>query len=208
MQAAGAVAFDITDGDAVRKAFAKLESDLGPLEILVNNAGMTIRKPALDVTDDGWQHVVDTDLTACFRTSREALWLMLPRSRGRHHGLIDHGAPGTPDDPRLHRREEWLRGLVRALAVEFALSGVTVNAIAPGFFPSDANLGMRQDPVFAAWVNERIPMSRWGDPAAELGPATVFLADAASYITGRFLPSMADSPQRCNNAYAAQANGA
>ncbi len=182
--AAGILPFDVTDGPAVAAAMA----GLGPLDILVNNAGGTIRKPTLETTDAEWAQVIDTDLTACFRLSREALRLMVPRGRGRIimvSSIMGHLA--RPTIPAYVTAKTGLHGLVRALAVEFAPHGVTVNAIAPGYFPTEANAGVRGDAVFHDWVVSSTPMRRWGDPA-ELGGAAVFLAsDAASFITGTVL---------------------
>ena len=77
--------------------------------------------------------------------------------------------------------------MVRALAVEWAKHGVTVNAIAPGYFPTEANATLHADPEFSDWISRRTPIGRWGDPA-ELQGAAVFLAsDAASYVTGQVL---------------------
>ncbi len=186
--AAGTLRFDVTDGPAVLDAMAQLGKTHGALDILVNNAGGTVRKPVLETTDDDWQRVIDADLTACFRLSREALRLMVPAGRGRIimvSSIMGHLA--RPTIPAYIAAKTGLHGLVRALAVEFARSGVTVNAIAPGYFPTEANQGVRADPVFNDWIVSSTPMGRWGIPG-ELGGAAVFLAsDAASFVTGTVL---------------------
>ncbi|MCW3474076.1 SDR family oxidoreductase [Limobrevibacterium gyesilva] len=183
--AAGTLRFDVTDGPAVAKAFAQLREAHGRLDILVNNAGTTVRKPVLETTDDDWQRVIDADLTACFRLSREALRLMVPQRRGRIimiSSIMGHLA--RPTIPAYIAAKTGLHGLVRALAVEFAKHGITVNAIAPGYFPTEANQPVRDDPTLNDWVVSSTPMGRWGEPA-ELGGAVVFLAgEASSYVTG------------------------
>jgi gluconate 5-dehydrogenase len=180
--------FDVTDGEAVRDAFARIAATHGRLDILVNNAGGTVRKPVLEFTDADWQLVVEADLTAQFRCAREALRLMMPRGKGRIimiSSIMGHLA--RPSIPAYVAAKHGVHGLVRALAVEVARAGVTVNAIAPGYFPTDNSGPLKDDPVVGKWIIESTPMGRWGE-LAELGGAAVFLAsDAASYVTGSVL---------------------
>ena len=186
--AAGILRFDVTDGPAVVAAMTELGRSHGALDILLNNAGGTVRKPVLETTDADWSRVIDTDLTACFRLSREALRLMVPRGRGRIimvSSIMGHLA--RPTIPAYIAAKTGLHGLVRALAVEFAASGITVNAIAPGYFPTEANQAFRADATLNDWVLASTPMARWGRPG-ELGGAAVFLAsDAAAFVTGTVL---------------------
>ena len=186
--AAEILRFDVTDGTAVQDAFAEIADAHGRLDILVNNAGNTVRKPILEFSDADWHQVIDADLTASFRCAREALRLMIPQGKGRiimTSSILGHLA--RPTIPAYVAAKTGLHGLVRALAVEVAKHGVTVNAVAPGYFPSATTLPLQNDPVVGKWVVDSTPMGRWGDPA-ELGGALVFLAsDAASYVTGTVL---------------------
>ena len=186
--AAEILRFDITDGVAVQDAFAEIASAHGRLDILINNAGSVVRKPILEFTDADWHQVVEADLTASFRCAREALRLMIPQGKGRiimTSSILAHLA--RPTIPAYVAAKTGLHGLVRALAVEVAKHGVTVNAIAPGYFPTAHTLALKNDAVIGQWIVESTPMGRWGEPA-ELGGAAVFLAsDAASYITGSVL---------------------
>jgi gluconate 5-dehydrogenase len=186
--AAEVLRFDVTDGPAVQAAFGDIARAHGRLDILVANAGGTIRKPVLDFTDADWHQVIETDLTACFRCAREALRLMIPQGRGRIIMTSSvMGRRGRPGIPAYVAAKAGLEGLVRALAVEVAQHGVTVNAIAPGFFATDLTAPVRNDPAFDKWVVDSTPVGRWGDPA-ELGGAAVFLAsDAAAFVTGSVL---------------------
>jgi gluconate 5-dehydrogenase len=186
--AAEALPFDVTDPAAVDAAFAAIRARHGRLDILVNNAGITVRKPLLEHSDADWAAVLDTDLTACFRLSREAARLMVTRGWGRIVMVSSIASlVARPTIPGYVTAKAALNGLVRALAVELAPRGVTVNAVAPGYFPTEANQIVRDDRAFYDWICRRTPAGRWGDPA-ELGGAVVFLASpAASYCTGAVL---------------------
>lgn len=176
--------FDVADGAAVTRSVASLER----LDILVSNAGIIARKKLLETSDAEWQSVIDTDLTAGFRLAREAARLMVPRRAGRI--IIVSSIMGLIARPTIASyvtSKSGLHGLVRALAVELASEDITVNAIAPGYFPTDVNTAVYNDPAFHDWICQRTPAGRWGDPA-ELGGAAVFLASpAASYCTGQVL---------------------
>ncbi len=185
---AAAITFDVTDGPATLAALQEVAAAHGPLGILVNNAGIILRKPVLDTTDADWQRVIDADLTACFRLSREAIRQMRPVGWGRVIMIASvMGRVARPTVPGYVTAKHALVGLVRALAVEFAAEGITVNGIGPGYFPTEANQTLRDTTAFHDWVAARTPAGRWGRPE-ELQGAAVFLAsDAASYVTGQVL---------------------
>ncbi|MBV8916229.1 MAG: SDR family oxidoreductase [Acetobacteraceae bacterium] len=186
--AAGTVSFDVTDGPATARALQDIAAQHGALGILINNAGLILRRPVTETTDEDWQRVIDADLTSCFRLSREAIRQMQPAGWGRIIMTSSiMGRVARPTVPGYVTAKHALVGLVRALAVEFAASGITVNAIGPGYFPTEANQTLHEDPEFNRFIAARTPMGRWGRPE-ELQGAVVFLAsDAASYVTGQIL---------------------
>ena len=186
--AAGSVSFDVTDGPATAAALAAIAAEHGPLGILINNAGIILRKPVLETSDADWDHVIGADLTACFRLSREAIRQMVPEGWGRVIMVSSvMGRVARPTIASYVTAKHALVGLVRALAVEFAANGITVNAIGPGYFPSEANATLRADPAFTDWVTARTPAGRWGRPEELQGAANFLASDAAAYVTGQLL---------------------
>lgn len=185
---AEASVFDVTDGAAVRAAVAAIQAAHGPVDILFNNAGIQRRGAMVDFTEDDWDAIIATNLTAPFIVSQAVLPRMIERKRGK----IVHIASLTSELARpsivpYAAAKGGVRQLTRGMAVELAPHNIQVNAIAPGYFATEMNRALLDNAEFTAWVKKRTPAGRWGDPP-EIGGLAVFLASSASdYVTGQIM---------------------
>ena len=186
---AEAAVFDVRDAAAATDGIARIGERLGRLDILVSNVGGGVRKPLAEHTDADFMAAIDANLMAGFRLAREAARLMVRDGFGRILMTSSiNSIVARPTMAGYAAAKSGINGLVRALAVELAPSGVCVNAIAPGYFPTEANRWLReQRPELAAQIETRTPMGRWGR-LEELSAAAIFLCSpGASYCTGQVL---------------------
>ena len=181
-----AYAFDVTDAAAVDRAVAGVEAEVGPVDVVINNAGVQHRVPLVDLEVADWRRVLETDLTAAFLVGRAAARSMISRGRGKIINIAsvqsDLARPGIAP---YTAAKGGLRTLTRAMAAEWAHSGVQVNALAPGYLATEMTQALVDDEAFTAWVVGRTPAARWGTTADLVGP-TVWLASSASdFVNGQ-----------------------
>ena len=178
---------DVTDADQVDEAFAEIEEKLGPVEVLVSNAGMTVDKLVLRMTDEDFTDVLDANLVGGFRAARRAVPKMMRARWGRiiFIGSVV-GSVGQAGQANYAASKAGLVGLARSLAREFASRNVTVNVVAPG--PVATDMFAAVDDAMRDSITGAVPLGRLGQPE-EIAAAVTFLAsDEAGFITGAVLP--------------------
>ena len=179
------LAFDIGDDDATAAAFETLAED--GLDILVNNVGQRDRRSLAQLRREDMAAMLATNLVAPFDLARRAVPLMEARGYGRIVNITSIAAEIARGDVLYTASKGGLAALTRAFAAELGGTGITVNAVAPGYFATEANEEMSTDPGIAQHLERRTSLGRWGDPG-EIGGAVAFLASPeASYITGHTL---------------------
>jgi len=179
---------DVRDQKSIEKMVADAERAFGHIDILVNNAGCNVRKPALEVTWDDWNLILDTNLRGSFFVAQAVARRMIPRGYGRivnvgsvtsvsgYAGLGPYGAS-----------RGGIKQLTMSLAADWGKYGITVNCLAPGWFRTAQNQVLYEDEAWVEYLRDRIPLKRPGEPG-DLDAAVVFLASESSrYVTGQTL---------------------
>jgi len=180
-----ALSFDVTDQAAVQTNVERIENEIGPIDILFNNAGMQYRTPLEEFPADAWRRIMATNLDSVFYVGQAVARHMIPRGRGKIVNTCSVGseiaratiAPYTTSKGAV-------KMLTKAMCVDWAKHGLQINGIGPGYFKTELNRALFENPDFDAWVKQRTPAGRWGE-LDELKGVAVFLAsDAASYVNG------------------------
>ncbi|HUB53246.1 MAG TPA: glucose 1-dehydrogenase [Terracidiphilus sp.] len=179
---------DVRNHESIEQFAAEAQAAFGQIHILVNNAGCNIRKPALEVTWDDWNTVLDTNLRGSFFVAQAVARGMVAKGYGR---IINIGSvtsvAGYPGLAPYGASRGGIRQLTMSLAADWGKHGVTVNCLAPGWFKTEQNKVLYEDPGWVEYLVERIPANRPGQPH-DLDGAIVFLASEASrYVTGQLL---------------------
>ena len=182
------VELDLRDQVSIREAASIVTSQCARIDILVNNAGCNVRKPALDITWDDWNLVLDTNLRGSFFVAQAFARGMVERGYGR---IINIGSVtsvfGYAGIGPYCASRGGIKQLTMSLADEWGSHGVTVNCLAPGWFKTKQNAVLYENEKWVEYIKDRIPLKRPGQPD-DLNGAVVFLAsDASAYITGQTL---------------------
>jgi len=186
--AADIALFDVTDAAAIRRGIDDATRRIGPIDVLINNAGIQRRHALVDFPQHDWDAIIATNLTAPYLVSQAVLPQMIEAKRGK----IIHIASlmselARPSVVPYIAAKGGIRQLTRGMAVELAPHNIQVNAIAPGYFATEMNRALLDDAKFTAWVKARTPAGRWGEPEEISGLAVFLASSAANYVTGQMV---------------------
>jgi gluconate 5-dehydrogenase len=184
---AEAAVFDVTDAAAVRNAVEQIEAK-GPIDILINNAGMQIRGVLQDYKESDWHTLMRTNLDSVFHVGQTVARAMIARGRGKIINICSvQSELGRPGIAPYTASKGAVKMLTKGMAIDWGPLGLNVNGIGPGYFKTELNQKLVDDPAFSAWLIGRTPSRRWGD-LHDLGGAAVFLAsDASRFVNGHIL---------------------
>ena len=183
-----AYAADLSNREALHNFLKKMDKENPVIDILINNAGMIMRKPAAEHPDEYWDKVLALNLDAPFIIAREIGKKMIERGSGKiifTCSLLSF--QGGINVPGYAASKGALSSLIKALANEWASKGVNVNGIAPGYIATDNTEALRNDPDRSASILARIPAGRWGEPEDFKGPVVFLASEAANYVNGTIL---------------------
>jgi NAD(P)-dependent dehydrogenase (short-subunit alcohol dehydrogenase family) len=178
---------DVTVPEEVDAAFAAVEEQLGPVEVLVSNAGVTADTLLLSMKEDAWARVIDANLTGAYRVARRATSKMIRARKGRMIFISSVVAlTGSPGQVNYAASKAGLVGLARSLAREIGGRGVTVNVVAPGFVTTDMTAALPE--ARKAEIVASVPLQRMASPEEIASAVTWLASDGAAYVTGAVIP--------------------
>jgi gluconate 5-dehydrogenase len=185
---AHARAFDVTDSGAIAANVEDIETTIGPIEILFNNAGTQHRTPLEDFPEDAWRRVMATNLDSVFFVGQAVAKRMIPRGHGKIVNTCSVGSELARKTIAPYTAAKGaVKMLTKGMCADWSKYGLQINGIGPGYFKTELNRALFEDPEFDAWVKQRTPSARWGD-LDELKGAAVFLAsDASTYVNGHII---------------------
>jgi gluconate 5-dehydrogenase len=180
--------FDVVDAAAVEADVARIENEVGAIDIVVNNAGVQFRKPLEEFPDDKWQLLLQTNVTGVFNVGKAAAKRMIARRRGKIINIASVMSElARPTIAPYTATKGAVRNLTRGMCADWARHGIQINAIAPGFFRTELNTALTQDPEFTPWLQKRTPAGRWGEVEELVGAAVFLASDASSFVNGHTL---------------------
>ncbi|MCR6634203.1 SDR family oxidoreductase [Devosia sp.] len=180
--------FDVTSHEAVVSGVERVEKSLGPIDVLINNAGMQFRSPLEDFPADRWEQLLTTNVSSVFYAGQAVARHMISRGRGKIINIASVQAElARPGIAPYTATKGAVRNLTRGMCTDWAKYGLQINAIAPGYFKTPLNQALVDNPEFSAWLEKRTPAGRWGNVEELVGAAVFLASDASSFINGHTL---------------------
>jgi gluconate 5-dehydrogenase len=182
------MAFDVGDADAVAAAVARIEAEVGAIDILVNNAGMQRRAPLQDFEQAHWHELMRTNLDSVFIVGQAVARHMIPRCRGKIVNICSvQSELGRPNIAPYTASKGAVKMLTKGMAIDWGPHGLQVNGLGPGYFKTELNQALVDNPEFSAWLIGRTPSRRWGDVDDLVGAAVFLASDASRFVNGHIL---------------------
>lgn len=182
------VAFDVSDKAAVEAGVEKIEKNVGPIDVLINNAGIQRRHPFLEFPEDEWDEVIKVNQKSVFLVSQVVGRYMVERNAGK---IINIGSMqselGRDTITPYAASKGAVKMLTRGMCVELARYNIQVNGIAPGYFKTELTKPLVENKEFSSWLCNRTPANRWGDPAELVGAAVFLSAKASDFVNGHLI---------------------
>lgn len=181
-------AFDVTDSAGVTSAIDRIESGIGPIDILINNAGMQFRMPLEDFPAEKWRELMRANVESMFLVGQAVARRMIARKRGKIINICSvQGELGRPAIAPYAATKGAVKMLTKGMCADWAKHGLQINAIGPGYFKTELTKALVDDPAFSGWLEQRTPAGRWGNAEELIGAAVFLSSDASSFVNGHIL---------------------
>jgi gluconate 5-dehydrogenase len=182
------MAFDVTDSKAVEAAVARIEAEIGPIDILINNAGIQRRMSLEDFPDETWSELMRTNLDSVFYVAKAVARRMIPRQKGSMINICSvQSELGRPTIAPYTASKGAVKMLTKGMAIDWGKHGIRVNGLGPGYFATELNKALVADEKFSGWLCDRTPLGRWGQVDELVGAAVFLASDASSFVSGHVL---------------------
>ncbi len=182
------VAFDVTASAEVRAGVARIEEEIGPIDILFNNAGVQRRAPLEDFAEETWRELMRANLDSVFFVGQTVARAMIARKRGRIVNICSvQSELARPGIAPYAASKGAVKMLTKGMAVDWGKFGLRVNGLGPGYFRTELNQALVEDETFSAWLAGRTPLGRWGEVDELVGAAVFLASDASSFVNGHIL---------------------
>lgn len=180
--------FDVTDPDASRAAIDQFEVQTGPIDILINNAGMQFRTPLEDFPVEKFDEIMRTNINSVFYVGQAVARHMIKRKTGKIINISSlMAALARPTIAPYTASKGAVASLTKGMATDWAKHGLNINGIAPGYFKTELNAELAADTAFTDWLEKRTPMGRWADISELVGAAIYLASNASSFVNGHIL---------------------
>lgn len=182
------VAFDVTKSEEIKQAVQKISSEIGLIDILINNAGINKRAPLEQFNDNDWDTILDINLNGVYKVSKAVVKSMIQRRSGK---IINIGSMqcelGRQTIAPYAASKGGVKMLTKGMAADWAKYNIQINGIGPGYFKTNMTKALYENTEFDQWLKNRTPSNRWGNPEELIGALLFLASNASSYVNGQMI---------------------